>query len=138
MFKLSKFTKWQLFSLDPRLSFWVKTENDCHFVNLLSFESSHFFLSLRKITWIKSQQPKTWDYTINNSRKISTEEMLWFACICKEHLLYELTCLAWYSGMILKMVIIPECYFRHNENEDSFFPLVILLSKIKLRDVLPR
>ena len=29
------------------------------FVNLLSFASSSFFLSLRKITWLNSQQPKT-------------------------------------------------------------------------------
>ena len=35
------------------------TENSCHFVNLFSFGSSSFFLSLRKITWLNSQQPKT-------------------------------------------------------------------------------
>ena len=40
----------------------------------------------------------------------------------------------------LKMMIIPESYYRLNENVDSFFFLgnQILLSKIKLRDVLPR
>ena len=31
----------------------------CHFVNLFIFASSSFFLSLRKITWLNSQQPKT-------------------------------------------------------------------------------
>ena len=37
----------------------ILSENSCHFVNLLSFASSSFFLSLRKITWLNSQQPKT-------------------------------------------------------------------------------
>ena len=41
----------------PRLSFWMKSVS--HFVNLLSFTSSYFILSLRKITWLNSQQPKT-------------------------------------------------------------------------------
>ena len=49
--KLRKFTKWQ-----PRT---ILSENSCHFVNLLSFASSSFFLSMRKITWLNSQQPKT-------------------------------------------------------------------------------
>ena len=31
----------------------------CHFVNLFSFASSTFFLSLRKIMWLNSHQPKT-------------------------------------------------------------------------------
>ena len=35
------------------------TENGCHFVSLLSFASRYFFLSLRKTTWLNSQQPKT-------------------------------------------------------------------------------
>ena len=35
------------------------SENGCHFVNLLSFASSTFFLSLRKIMWLNLQQPKT-------------------------------------------------------------------------------
>ena len=35
------------------------SENNCHFVNLLSFASSPFFLSMRKITCLNSQQPKT-------------------------------------------------------------------------------
>ena len=34
-------------------------ENGCHFVNLLSFASSFFYLSLRKIKRHNSQQPKT-------------------------------------------------------------------------------
>jgi hypothetical protein len=37
----------------------ILRENRCHFVNLHSFESSYFFLSLRKITWLNSKQPKT-------------------------------------------------------------------------------
>ena len=35
------------------------TENGCHFVSLLSFASRYFFLSLRKTTWLNSQQPKS-------------------------------------------------------------------------------
>ena len=31
----------------------------CNFVNLFSFAFSSFFLSMRKITWLNSQQPKT-------------------------------------------------------------------------------
>ena len=42
---------------DPRLSFWVKKK--CHFVDMPNFASSSFFLSVRKITWLNSQQPKT-------------------------------------------------------------------------------
>ena len=34
-------------------------ENNCHFVNLLSFASSSFFLSMRKMKWLNSQQPNT-------------------------------------------------------------------------------
>ena len=34
------------------------SKNNCHFVNSLSFASSSFFLSIRKITWLKSQQTK--------------------------------------------------------------------------------
>ena len=37
----------------------ILSENSCHFVNLLSFASSSFFLSLRKIMCLNSQQPKT-------------------------------------------------------------------------------
>ena len=37
----------------------ISNENSFQFVNLLSFASSFFFLSLRKITWLNSQQPKT-------------------------------------------------------------------------------
>ena len=37
----------------PWLSFL--SENRCHFVNLLSFASTYFFLSLRKIMWLNSQ-----------------------------------------------------------------------------------
>ena len=44
-------SKWQ-----PRT---ILSENSCHFVNLLSFARSSFFLSMRKITWLNSQQPKT-------------------------------------------------------------------------------
>ena len=40
----------------PRTIF---SENSCHFVNMLSFASTSFFLSLRKITWLNLQQPKT-------------------------------------------------------------------------------
>ena len=40
----------------PRLSFF--NENSWHFVNFHSFASSFFLLSLRKITWFNSQQPK--------------------------------------------------------------------------------
>ena len=37
----------------------ILSENSCHLVNLLSFASSSFFLSMRKIMWLNSQQPKT-------------------------------------------------------------------------------
>ena len=37
----------------------ILSANSCKFVNLLSFASSSFFLSMRKITWLNSQQPKT-------------------------------------------------------------------------------
>ena len=37
----------------------ILSENNCHFVNLLSFESSSFLLSMKKITWLNSIQPKT-------------------------------------------------------------------------------
>ena len=36
----------------------ILSENN-HFVYLLSFARSSFFLSMRKITWLNSQQPKT-------------------------------------------------------------------------------
>ena len=32
----------------------ILSENSCHFVNLLIFANSSFFLSLRKITWLNS------------------------------------------------------------------------------------
>ena len=38
--------------------FWVKI-GSCHLVNLPSFASSSFFLSMWKITWLNFQQPKT-------------------------------------------------------------------------------
>ena len=41
----------------PRLI--ILNENSTNFENFLSFASSSFFLSLRKITWLNSQQPKT-------------------------------------------------------------------------------
>jgi hypothetical protein len=56
--KLSKFTKWQPFHL-KRQHWTILSENSCHFVNLLNFASSCFFLSFRKITWVNSQQSKT-------------------------------------------------------------------------------
>ena len=37
----------------------ILSENSCHFVNLLSFASSSFFLSMRKITRLNPQQLKT-------------------------------------------------------------------------------
>ena len=37
----------------------ILRENSCHFVNLLSFASRSFSLSMRKITWLNCQQPKT-------------------------------------------------------------------------------
>ena len=49
--KLSKFTK--MTTIFTQIV--VLSENRCHFVNLLSFASSYFFLSLRKITWLNSQ-----------------------------------------------------------------------------------
>ena len=45
-----------IFTRQPRT---ILSENSCHFVNLLSFASSSFFFSLRKITWLNLQQPKT-------------------------------------------------------------------------------
>ena len=39
--------------------FYQWLQSSCHFVNLLSFASSSFFLSLRKIMCLNSQQPKT-------------------------------------------------------------------------------
>ena len=49
--KLSKFTK--MTTIFTQIV--VLSENRCHFVNLLSFASSYIFLSLRKITWLNSQ-----------------------------------------------------------------------------------
>ena len=56
--KLNKFTRWQLFHSErqPRT---ILCENSCHFVNLVSFASSSFSLSMRKIMWLDSQLPKT-------------------------------------------------------------------------------
>ena len=56
--KLNKFTNWQLFSLKMVLGCRL-SESSCHFVNLHSFASSSFFLSVKKITWLNSQKPKT-------------------------------------------------------------------------------
>ena len=50
--KLSKFTK--MTTIFTQIV--VLSENRCHFVNLLSFASSYIFLSLRKITWLNSQE----------------------------------------------------------------------------------
>ena len=69
----------------------ILSENSCHFFNLLSFVSSSFFLSMIKITWLNSQQPKTkghveldsefriWELekTPNFSPEISIEFCLW-------------------------------------------------------------
>ena len=49
--KLSKFTK--MTTIFTQIV--VLSENRCHFVNLLSFASSYIFLSLRKLTWLNSQ-----------------------------------------------------------------------------------
>ena len=49
--KLSKFTK--MTTIFTQIV--VLSKNRCHFVNLLSFPSSYIFLSLRKITWLNSQ-----------------------------------------------------------------------------------
>ena len=57
--KLSKFIKWQHFSLKTTTYRDILSENSCHFMNLLDFASSSFILSLRKITWLNSQQPKS-------------------------------------------------------------------------------
>ena len=43
-------------------------ENKCHFVNFLSFASSSFFLNMRKITWLNSQQPKTRGHVEHHSK----------------------------------------------------------------------
>ena len=37
----------------------ISSENKSHFVKMLSFASSFFFFSMRKITWLNSQQPNT-------------------------------------------------------------------------------
>ena len=37
----------------------ILSENNCHSVNFFSFASSSFFLRMRKITWLNSQQLKT-------------------------------------------------------------------------------
>ena len=37
----------------------ILSENSCCFFNFFSFASSYFFFSMRKITWINSQHPKT-------------------------------------------------------------------------------
>ena len=50
--KLRKFSKWQQF-------LFKTTTNFCNFVNFSAFQSSSFFLSIIKITWLNSQQPKT-------------------------------------------------------------------------------
>ena len=39
--ELSKLTKWQLFSLKMTIFDRFKSENDCHFVNLLSFDNTY-------------------------------------------------------------------------------------------------
>ena len=51
---LLNWAKWQLFSLKIVLGCHL-SEKWCRFVNLLSFASSYFFLSLRKIMWPNSQ-----------------------------------------------------------------------------------
>ena len=50
------------FNYFPSISHCARTilsENSCLFVNLLSFASTSFFLSMRKIRWLNSEQPKT-------------------------------------------------------------------------------
>ena len=37
----------------------ILSENSCHFVDLFSFAINSFSLSMRKIMWLNSQQPKT-------------------------------------------------------------------------------
>ena len=59
--KLSKFIKWQLHIFTqngPRLSLRVKIVVIMWIFSTLQAVLS-FFLSMRKITWLKSQQPKT-------------------------------------------------------------------------------
>ena len=55
--QILKFTNWQFLLLkwQPRV---LLIKNSWQLVNLLSFASSSFFLSVKKITWLNSQQPK--------------------------------------------------------------------------------
>ena len=46
------------YSHSKRQPMTIWSDNSCHFVNLLTFASSSFLLSMRKITWLNSQQPK--------------------------------------------------------------------------------
>ena len=48
-----------IFNQKNNLSSTILSENSCHFVISFSFASSSFFLSMRKITWLNFQQPKT-------------------------------------------------------------------------------
>ena len=67
------FTKWQLFLPKIVIDCLFLSENGCHFVNLLSVASSSFFLRLREITWLNSQQPKTREHYVLMYLKIKTK-----------------------------------------------------------------
>ena len=71
--KLSTFTK--MTTIFTQIV--VLSKNRCHFVNLLSFASSYIFLSLRKITWLNSQDfhLRTQNEELRCSFMYSTSEM---------------------------------------------------------------
>ena len=73
--KLSKFTNWQLFSLKRVIDcrFDWKLLSVCEFAQLC--KQFFFFLSMRKITWLNSQQPKTKGHVDYLSPKG------WFVCL---------------------------------------------------------
>ena len=82
--KLSKFTKWQLFSLKMLLGFhfeWKLEIIVICIVNLLSFVSSSFsFSAWKKIPWSNSQQPKARgheDYQYGASRWQRSSLLYW-------------------------------------------------------------
>ena len=54
--------------------------NSCHFVNLLSFASKSFFLSMRKIIWFNSQKPKNWGHVEHHKLQIVTFHSMFLEC----------------------------------------------------------
>ena len=81
---LLNWAKWQLFSLKIVLGCHL-SEKWCRFVNLLSFASSYFFLSLRKIMWPNSQDflLRTQNEALNCKHKIPKINERWGLLFCE-------------------------------------------------------